>query len=51
MAEVLAYVFQLRAFDKNGGARPERPTKLAVPPELDPLNPASQPGGADGERP
>ncbi len=42
VAEVLAYVFQLRAFGKHGGNRPERPTKLAVPPELDPLNPASQ---------
>ncbi len=42
VAEVLAYVFQLRSFGKNGGARPERPTKLAVPPELDPQNPASQ---------
>lgn len=42
VAEVLAYVFQLRSFSKNGGNRPERPTTLAVPPELDPLNPASQ---------
>ena len=42
VAEVLAYVFQLRAFGKNGGNRPERPTRLAVPPELDPLNPAAQ---------
>ncbi|MET3130544.1 flagellar biosynthetic protein FlhB [Oxalobacteraceae bacterium GrIS 1.11] len=42
VAEVLAYVFQLRAYGKNGGARPERPGKLDVPPELDPLNPASQ---------
>jgi flagellar biosynthetic protein FlhB len=50
VAEVLAYVFQLRAFDKNGGTRPERPGKLAVPPELDPLDPASQSGGADGTR-
>ena len=43
VAEVLAYVFQLRAFGKNGGTRPEVPTKLAVPPELDPLDPASKP--------
>ncbi len=42
VAEVLAYVFQLRAYSKNGGKHPDRPTKLAVPPELDPLNPASQ---------
>ncbi|WLI88032.1 flagellar biosynthesis protein FlhB [Massilia sp. R2A-15] len=42
VAEVLAYVFQLRAFSKGGGKYPERPTRLAVPPELDPHNPASQ---------
>jgi flagellar biosynthetic protein FlhB len=42
VAEVLAYVFQLRAFNKAGGKYPDRPTKLAVPPELDPHNPASQ---------
>jgi flagellar biosynthetic protein FlhB len=50
VAEVLAYVFQLRAFDKNGGTRPERPGKLAVPPELDPQDPASQSGANDGTR-
>ncbi len=42
VAEVLAYVFQLRAFNKGGGKYPDRPTRLKVPPELDPLNPASQ---------
>ena len=42
VAEVLAYVFQLRAFSKKGDKYPERPTRLAVPPELDPQNPASQ---------
>jgi flagellar biosynthetic protein FlhB len=42
VAEVLAYVFQLRSYSKGGGNYPDRPTKLAVPPELDPLNPASQ---------
>jgi flagellar biosynthetic protein FlhB len=41
VAEVLAYVYQLRAFNKGAGKYPDRPTKLAVPPELDPLNPAS----------
>lgn len=41
VAEVLAYVFQLRAYGKGGGKYPDRPTRLAVPPELDPLNPAS----------
>jgi flagellar biosynthetic protein FlhB len=42
VAEVLAYVFQLRAFNKAGGKYPDRPTKLPVPPEMDPHNPASQ---------
>ncbi|HEY0847031.1 MAG TPA: flagellar biosynthesis protein FlhB [Noviherbaspirillum sp.] len=47
VAEVLAYVFQLRAYGKNGGTRPVAPEKLDVPPELDPLNaPARTPGGA-----
>ena len=42
VAEVLAYVFQLRNYSKVGGHYPDRPTKLPVPPEMDPLNPASQ---------
>ena len=37
VAEVLAYVFQLRTFGRYGGDRPEQPTALAVPAELDPL--------------
>ncbi len=42
VAEVLAYVFQLRNYSKVGGHYPDRPTKLPVPPEMDPLDPASQ---------
>lgn len=42
VAEVLAYVYQLRLFSKGNGQRPEEPHQLNVPPELDPLNPASQ---------
>ena len=42
VAEVLAYVFQLRTYKAAGGNYPDRPTRLAVPPELDPHNPASQ---------
>ena len=37
VAEVLAYVFQLRHFKQVGGAYPNAPTTLPVPPELDPL--------------
>ncbi|WGG51655.1 flagellar biosynthesis protein FlhB [Rugamonas sp. DEMB1] len=47
VAEVLAYVFQLRSFSKNGGHKPDKPAKLEVPPELDPLNPAAQKGRDD----
>jgi flagellar biosynthetic protein FlhB len=43
VAEVLAYVFQLRAYSKGTTKQyPDRPSKLPVPPEMDPLNPASQ---------
>ena len=42
VAEVLAYVFQLRAYRQHGGTRPEMPGELDVPPQLDPLNAAAQ---------
>ncbi|HUW27466.1 MAG TPA: flagellar biosynthesis protein FlhB [Sulfuriferula sp.] len=42
VAEVLAYVFQLRAYRQHGGVRPEIPGELDVPPQLDPLNAAAQ---------
>jgi flagellar biosynthetic protein FlhB len=42
VAEVLAYVFQLRSYSQHGGQYPDRPAKLAVPPEMDPLDPASR---------
>lgn len=38
VAEVLAYVYQLRAYSKHGGVYPDRPTGLLVPAELDPLS-------------
>ncbi|MDO8653688.1 MAG: flagellar biosynthesis protein FlhB [Undibacterium sp.] len=38
VAEVLAYVFQLRGFRQHGGIRPTEPSDLYVPPELDPNN-------------
>ena len=37
VAEVLAYVYQLKRYRTAGGDRPEMPTDLQVPPELDPL--------------
>ena len=36
VAEILAYVFQMRIFKKEGGFRPEVPQALPVPEELDP---------------
>ena len=41
VAEVLAYVYQLRAY-RPGGRYPDRPTRLEVPADMDPNNPASQ---------
>jgi flagellar biosynthetic protein FlhB len=37
VAEVLAYVYQLKHYKANGGARPAIPANLPVPHELDPL--------------
>jgi len=36
VAEVLAYVYQLHRYEKQGGARPQEPKHLPVPIELDP---------------
>ena len=48
VAEVLAYVYQLRAYKKGEGDYPDRPKKLAVPAEMDPNNPAYKgPGSAN----
>lgn len=41
VAEVLAYVFQLRAYRASGGTMPDAPRVLNVPAELDPLNAAA----------
>lgn len=36
VAEVLAYVYQLRQYERAGGTRPAEPTELTVPPGMDP---------------
>ncbi|MEQ1673677.1 MAG: flagellar biosynthesis protein FlhB [Candidatus Nitrotoga sp.] len=36
VAEVLAYVYNLRRYEKQGGVRPQTPDDLPVPVELDP---------------
>jgi flagellar biosynthetic protein FlhB len=38
VAEVLAYVFQLKAYKSQGGDRPEKPHTIDVPAGLDPLD-------------
>ncbi|WAW09513.1 flagellar biosynthesis protein FlhB [Oxalobacter vibrioformis] len=38
VAEVLAYIYQLRAFKRLGGKRPAKPKKIDVPAHLDPHN-------------
>ena len=43
VAEVLAYVYQLRRYQKMGGVMPDQPQDLPVPPQLDP---ATQEGSA-----
>ena len=41
VAEVLAYVYQLKRYQDEGGARPMEPSGLPVPSELDPANGAA----------
>lgn len=46
VAEVLAYVFQLRNFRTTGGVMPTKPTAVAVPADMDPLQDAAGGGNA-----
>jgi len=43
VAEVLAYVFQLRVYKQHGGVQPKAPDELDVPVDMDPLNAAARP--------
>ena len=38
VAQVLAYVFQMRDWKREGGNQPEFPMEIQVPKELDPQN-------------
>lgn len=49
VAEVLAYVFQMRIFKKHGGFRPEIPKALPVPEALDPHSLLPAKGVSDAE--
>lgn len=42
VAEVLAYIFQLKKYTQSGGIEPVPPTDITVPSELDPLNDTSK---------
>jgi flagellar biosynthetic protein FlhB len=42
VAEVLAYVYQLRYYRQGVGAKPEEPRDLPVPPQLDPASQNSE---------
>jgi len=41
VAEVLAYIYQLKRYNKEGGEQPQEPHDLPVPAELDPANAVS----------
>ena len=49
VAEILAYVFQMRIFKKVGGFHPEIPNAIAVPDALDPHSLLAKPGVTDSE--
>jgi len=49
VAEILAYVFQMRIFNTNGGYQPEIPSALPVPDELDPHSLMPLPGVEDAQ--
>ena len=38
VAEVLAYVYQLRSYNKQGGAKPQQPAEIPVPEGMDILD-------------
>lgn len=46
VAEVLAYIFQLRTYGQFGGDRPVEPSDLNVPKELDPVTATKKPRGS-----
>ncbi len=45
VAEVLAYVYQLRHYRQGVGSRPDEPRHLPVPPQLDPASQDTESGG------
>jgi flagellar biosynthetic protein FlhB len=51
VAQVLAYVFQLRSYKRDGGLQPSLPGPIEVPPGMDPLAPAARVGAEAGVTP
>ncbi len=49
VAEILAYVFQMRLFNDHGGLQPEAPTTVPVPEALDPHSEAAAKSNLDTE--
>jgi len=49
VAEILAYVFQMRVFNDQGGLQPQAPTTLPVPEALDPHSPVAADSNVDTE--
>lgn len=49
VAEVLAYVYQMKVFNQEGGYRPDLPTALPVPEELDPHSLLPKESSVDNE--
>jgi len=49
VAEILAYVFQMRIFNHQGGLQPEAPTTLPVPEALDPHSESATASDVDTE--
>jgi flagellar biosynthetic protein FlhB len=51
VAEVLAYVYQLKRYHQQGGAMPQVPSELPVPKELDPATQIPKEIGAGADNP
>ena len=50
VAEVLAYVYQLKRYQQQGGAMPQMPSELPVPKELDPATQKPKESEDDADR-
>ncbi|MFA6121520.1 MAG: flagellar biosynthesis protein FlhB [Sideroxydans sp.] len=51
VAEVLAYVYQLKRYQQQGGTMPQMPHELPVPKELDPATQTPKESGSEADNP